>query len=264
MNTSLFSRIKVYSIGASNENHGPAIPSNIDDLFAKRTSVIVCERTGADYRMHLPYSGDGVGNIAKDWNPGFMYSGTMVSYITRDIKYDVMRQRNLLGSHRTVKGAVIISGHGGNNFLGHADILNHLSKHADIPVIYIPPLDGIYADHPLGRLIPSHADDSEHSIALYMGVLNQKGLEEITELARKDVYEVIKKWPELMGLAGYVLPSGGERYNKLRELAPGLIEMANKFLERKSIIVDRSCGEELFNKNVDVTVRKIIGFAEKI
>ncbi len=263
MNISLFSRIKVYSIGAGNENHGPAIPSNIDDLFAKRTSVIVCERTGADYRMHLPYSGDRVGDIAKDWNPRYMEIEEVIRYIKRDIRSDKIRQKKLLGA-KSFSAAVIISGHGGNNFLGDKNIIKEISEYLGIPVIYLPPLDGAYADHPLGRLIPSHADDSEHSIALYMGVLNQKGLKEITELARKDVYEVIKKWPELMGLAGYVLPSGGERYNKLREVAPGLIDMANKFLERKCIIVDRSCGEELFNKNVDVTVRKIIGFAEKI
>ncbi|MDO8509077.1 MAG: hypothetical protein Q7S27_05335 [Nanoarchaeota archaeon] len=247
-----YNGVKIYSIGASNEEHGPGLPVNIDDFFAKRVSVNVAERLRADYIGHLPYSSDRVGEIARDWNHSYIEMDLMIDNIVKDVERDKNR---LVGkfSH-----CIIISGHGGNNFLNdHSDKIGNM---LEIPFLYISPLAGIRVLHPEHDAInPSHADDCEHSIARFLGVLNENGFEKLNIEAKKHPINVLKKWPALMGLAGYVLPElGGERYTKLREYCGE--ENGRLFLQRRSIIADYDVGKEFVDRNVYMAFKEIKKF----
>lgn len=252
--------IKIYSIGASNELHGPALPTNIDDFFAKRVAVIVSEKIGADYVGHLPYSSDRIGSIAKDWNKSYIGIKELINNVITDISKDISRQRK--SKLEVFSHVIIISGHGGNNLVKDSE--EFISKKINVPTLYIPPLSGVYALHSkYGRIIPSHADDAEHSIGLYMGLLDKEEFNKINKSAKTNPMEVLKKWPQLMGLGGYVLPElGGKRYKKLRSMGSKNEKKARKFLQTRSIIADKGIGRQLVEGNIEMALNLIKNFAD--
>jgi len=181
----------------------------------------------------------------------------VIDGIINDVMVDISKlEEHGLGGFSRV---VIISGHGGNNFLKDKEGL--LLDRIGVPTLYVPPLDGVVVNHPkYGDVITTHADDGEHSIALYMGLLNMAAFEMINKMA-EDPLKVLKKWPALMGLGGYVLPElGGDKYKALRDPQLGLLEKAKEFKKYKRIIANEEIGRKLFERNIEVTREKIEEF----
>jgi creatinine amidohydrolase/Fe(II)-dependent formamide hydrolase-like protein len=247
--------ILIYSIGASNEGHGSAIPSNIDDYTAIRVAVSVCEQTGFTYRGHLPYSSDRSGLTARDWNPSFIKREDLIKNVARDIKRDI---KNLEKYGTRASHVVVIGGHGGNNFIKDEEAkLFHAIR---VPFLYVPPFPGVYAkSKKYGKVVITHADHGEHSVALYLGMLDKEKLEKINKIAKKDPIKALRQNPPIMGLGFYVLSElGGDRYNDLRSRHKDLVDVAKKFVKKdKKVIADYDVGRQLFEGNV-VTTRKLI------
>jgi creatinine amidohydrolase/Fe(II)-dependent formamide hydrolase-like protein len=253
-------KVMLYSIGASNEGHGDALPSNIDDYMARRTAAQVSEQTGFNYRGHIPYSSDRVGEIARDWNPGYIPMSELITNTIRFIQQDVKTVERHLTE---VSHVAIISGHGGNNFLKDAEA--DISKKIGKPFFYMPPFPGIHVDSKVhGRIDIAHADHGEHSVALYLGMVDLEKLANINRVAAKDPLEALRQNPPIMGLGYYILPQlGGPRYEPLRA-HQDLMDMALRFINKdRKIIADPEVGREFFEKNIAAAKQGIEGFIRK-
>lgn len=242
-------QIKIFSIGAYFENHGRALPLNIDDYIARYLAIRISHEIKGDYIGHLPYCGDREGKKAKDWNPGVMEKNVVVNGIISDLKKELAK-RNNLGLPAPLS-FILVSGHGGNNYLSEEQ--EKISHKLNVPFLYLPPFKKIsIVNKKFGKLEVTHADHAEHSIADYLGLLDKKNLKKINELAKKDPLKVLKKDPAVMGLGGYVLPEiGGEKYKSLRDRHPELVRTARKFVQQeKKIIVDKEIGKLFIEKAI--------------
>ena len=246
------SDILVYSLGSLNEGHGPALSPQNDDYVAIRTATQVSEQTGFPYMGHLPFSSDRSGEIAKDWHPAWQELEEVTQSIIDYIKKDISRWR------KEVSHTIIISGHGGNNFL--KDQEKRLSDSIGAPTLYIIPFDNIIANlEGYGDVEVGHAGHGEHSVAAYMNLLDKNNLDMINEVAAKDPKKALENWKPLCGLGWYVL-FGGEKYKALRNPEYGLVEQAERFMREKKIIADADLGRELYNKNLEKTLNQIMDF----
>ena len=249
------SDVLVYSMGAIDEGHGPALQRDNDDLVARRSSVNVCESLGLQCMGHLPFSSDRVGEIARDWCPAFMEPNNVIEKLPEYIKADMESWPN------PVTHVVVISGHGGNNFI--KDNESEISKSLGIPFLYIPSFNGCSSNHKkFGKITVGHADHGEHSVAAYMGILNQKALDEINSLAKNDIRKAIESWKPLSGLSWYVL-YGGDKYEKLRNPEYGLSAQSERFLKERFILADPSVGRELFDQNMMNIHKEITSFLKR-
>ena len=252
-------RIKIFSIGAHFENHGKALPPNIDDFIARHLANKLSQEINCDYVGHLPYCGDREGKKAKDWNPGVMERKIVVTGIISDIKNDLSKRKKL--GLPSPLCTVLVSGHGGNNYL--AEEQEKIGQRTKVPFLYLPPFGEVSIKHKkFGKLEMTHADHAEHSVAYYLGLLNEKNLHKINNLARKNPSRALKEDPAIMGLAGYVLPEiGGEKYKSLRDRHPELVEMANNFIFKdKKIIVNKRDGELLIESAIKNAKKTINAF----
>ncbi len=254
-------QILVFSAGASNESHGAALPSNIDDFIAVATATAVSRDLGLTYIGHIPYCSDRAGAVAKDWNPSYIPRERMKKLMIGNIK-PVLRTQTSLGN--IPSHVVVISGHGGNNFLEREEA--SITKLLSVNFHYIPPFPNSISvgSKKLGRIMVTHADDGEHSVALYLGLLDQKKLLKINKLARKDPIAVLRKSPALMGLGYYILPElGGKRYEDLRKRHPELLATAEKFVHRdRKIRADFDVGSRLMKRNIAEVEREITQFVK--
>jgi len=249
-------QIKIISIGAYFENHGKALPLNIDDYIARHLAIRISQEIKGDYIGHLPYCGDREGKKAKDWNPGVMEKKVVVSGIISDLKNEVRKRKNL--GLPTPLSFILVSGHGGNNYLTEEQ--EKISHTLDVPFLYLPPFKKIsIKNKKFGKFEVTHADHAEHSIADYLGLVDKKNLKKINNLAKKDPIKALKEDPAIMGLGGYVLPEiGGEKYKSLRDRHPELVRTARKFVQQeKKIIVDKEMGK-LFIERAIKNAKKII------
>ncbi len=250
-------RVLVFSIGAGNESHGAALPSNIDDYAAIMTGATAALRLGATYVGHLPYSSDRAGEVARDWNPGYVPKEELMERMVEDIKRAIRSQARFLSNKASL--VVVVSGHGGNNFLKEEEA--RISRDLAVPFHYIPPFPAgsSVRTRRHGRMEITHADDGEHSVGLYLGLLDEEKLREINEVAEKDPLEALKQNPAIMGLGYYVLPElGGDRYEDLRLRHDELLKRAAKFVTSdRRVIADVEAGRALMRKNLNDTVRRI-------
>jgi creatinine amidohydrolase/Fe(II)-dependent formamide hydrolase-like protein len=242
--------VLVYSLGSLDEAHGPALSRQNDDMTAQKTSINVSMRTGFPYVRHLPYSSDRVGEIARDWCPAWMEPETVTQGIIEDIKRDISRRR------RPVSHVVIISGHGGNNFLKEQEA--RLSESTGVPVMYVAPFENIVVSSQYGDIEVGHADSGEHSVAACLGLLDKEGLDELNEVASRDPEEALRRWKAIC-LGWYAL-FGGERYEPLRNPDYGIVERAKRFLKEKRIIADPEVGRQLYERNLENTMKQILDF----
>jgi creatinine amidohydrolase/Fe(II)-dependent formamide hydrolase-like protein len=248
-------RVLVFSIGASNEGHGAALASNIDDYAAILTATAVSMRLGLTYVGHLPYSGDRAGELARDWNPGYLARGVLRAKLVQDVRRAVDLQEELGNKASLV---VVISGHGGNNLLEEEEAA--LSEASGVPFRYVRPFPrgSSVRSKKHGRVEITHADDGEHSVGLYLGLLDNKKLRKINETARRDPEKALKQDPTLMGLGYYVLPElSGDRYQDLRARHAELLRTARKFLRDRRVVADYDVGKKLMDKNVADTLLRV-------
>jgi creatinine amidohydrolase/Fe(II)-dependent formamide hydrolase-like protein len=248
-------RVLVFSMGAGNESHGAALASNIDDYAAIVTATTVSMRLGLTYVGHLPYSGDRTGELARDWNPGCLARDELVARVVQEVRRAVDLQEELGNKASLV---VVVSGHGGNNLLEEEEAA--ISEASGIPFRYVRPFPrGSSVRSKLhGRVEIAHADDGEHSVGLYLGVLDKKKLRKINTAARKDPKKTLRKDPALMGLGYYVLPElSGDRYEDLRARHGELLRTARKFLKERRVVADYDVGKKLMDKNVADTLSQV-------
>jgi creatinine amidohydrolase/Fe(II)-dependent formamide hydrolase-like protein len=250
--------VLVFSIGAANESHGAALASNIDDYASILTATTVATRLGLSYVGHLPYSSDRAGELARDWNPGFIPRGELVTGVVEDIR----RAIRLRGAEASL--VVAISGHGGNNFLEEDEAT--ISEAVGIPFRYVRPFPkgSSVRSKKLGHVEITHADDGEHSVGLFLGVLDKGKLQKINDLARKDPLEALRQNPALMGLAFYVLPQlSGDKYEDLRARHKELLRTARRFLKERRVVADYDVGKKLMDKNVADTLSQVKEIIQK-
>ena len=247
--------VLIYSMGSIDEGHGAALQRDNDDLVAKRTAVLAAERLGIQYSAHIPYGSDRAGEIAKDWCPAWIEPGEATKKVIGFIR------ENIRTWPKKVSHAVIISGHGGNNFL--KDEEQRMSKEVGVPVLYVEPYEGCRVDDPqYGVIEMEHANSAEHSVAAYMGLLDEKKLAEINRVAAEDPEKALKEWPPLCGLGGFT-EFGGPRYEALRNPEWGIRKHAKRFLQEREIIADPEVGRRFFEQNLDNTIGKIAEFIKK-
>jgi creatinine amidohydrolase/Fe(II)-dependent formamide hydrolase-like protein len=246
-------RVLVFSIGAGNESHGSALASNIDDYAAIMTAATVSMRLGLTYVGHLPYSGDRAGELARDWNPGYLPRDDLRTRLVQDVRRAIDLQGELQGSKPSL--AVVVSGHGGNNLLEDEEAA--ISEALGVPFRYVRPFPrgSSVRSKRHGRVAITHADDGEHSVGLYLGLLDKRKLRKINEMARRDPEKALRQDPALMGLGYYVLPAlSGDRYEDLRVRHKELLRTARKFLRDRRVVADYRLGKKLMDKNIADTL----------
>jgi creatinine amidohydrolase/Fe(II)-dependent formamide hydrolase-like protein len=248
-------RVLVFSMGAANESHGAALASNIDDYAGMVTATTVCMRLGLTYVGHLPYSGDRAGEMARDWNPGYLARDELRGRVVEDVTMAVDLQGELGNKASLV---VVVSGHGGNNLLEEEEAA--ISKALEVPFRYVRPFPNgsSVRSKKNGRVEITHADDGEHSVGLYLGLLDKKKLRKINDAAKGDPKRALRQDPALMGLGYYVLPElSGDRYEDLRARHGELLRTARKFLRDRRVVADYDLGRKLMDKNVADTLSQV-------
>lgn len=255
-------KTKIYSIGASDEDHSPALPNNTDDVWAKRISLVTSEKLGADYRGHLPFSGDGVGDIAKAWNHNYVPQEELVEGVKNWIINDIQLNKGERFNHIS-----IISGHGGNNFLKGK--LEDISNSLGVPIFYFPPLVGLETEHPdFGRIIPGHANPCEHSLGLYLNQFtngqsfNQRAFDEMAKAVWDDPIKFLKEHPSVE-LAGYCLPELDPEGKFANLQTDHRVERAKKFVKRKEVFANYDVGKHFYDGEIQNAIEQIDAFVKK-
>ena len=253
-------RVLVFSIGAGNESHGAALASNIDDYAAIMTATTSALRLGLTYVGHLPYSSDRAGAMAKDWNPGYIPREKLSRRVVEDIKRAIGLQDRYL--RNKASHVVVVSGHGGNNFLEEEEAL--MGRELGVPFRYVRPFPGgsSLSSKKHGPIEITHADDGEHSVGLYLGLLDKRKLRKVNDLAKKDPKKALRQNPAIMGLGYYVLPDlSGDKYEDLTKRHKELLEKAMKFVQRdRRVFADFDIGRRLMDKNIEDTTTQIKSF----
>ncbi|MHA1714912.1 MAG: hypothetical protein ACTSXP_04660, partial [Promethearchaeota archaeon] len=237
----------IFSIGNMNEGHGPALSPDNDSRCANFVANRVAEITGARFIAHIPYTTDRVGDIAKDWSPGYI---PMDECVVKSVEFVKSYCQDIREAGINFEKILIIVGHGGNNGIEKYTEWNEIKDEFDLTSIIFSSTFNIDLGEIL-RLLepfseetrmlylgirPGHADTMEHSIAvLYNGVDFGK-LHIINEFIKKNgVDAALKKWPVLGGLGGY-LKFGGPRYEPLKRIS-GLKACLKKFEEDAAIFI---------------------------
>ncbi|OVE74813.1 hypothetical protein BVX95_01075 [archaeon D22] len=226
--------VLVFSAGNPCEAHGPALPYDIDTRIAQRAAMDASNLTGATYVGNIPYTTDSIGEFAKTWSPAYMPVSEFLKKTREFIALNLDYYRSFLD----VKGIVLVVAHGG--------IPKTISE--DLSDL------GVKIKSVFPTMFGTHSDDYEHSCAEYLGVLEKDGLDIIHGVAAKDPEDVFRKWPVLIGLAGFWLYEKGE-YLKLYK--DGMMDDVNRFRKTRKIRVDSDFGKEIYDKYVAESRRAI-------
>jgi len=243
----LRSRVLVFSQGNDFEWHGPALPADIDSRFARTMALRFSERTGATFAAHIPFTSDRVGEIARDWSPAYLpfeeFKEKLISFVGKIVHAWPVKPFRVF----------ILMGHGG--------VIPFLKDVSDVQeetgietqAFFLPALGVKEVKLPkdfegtttLREILDGqgeHAYIMEHSIAAYLGFLDRKKFDDLNRAAKENPEEVLKKWPALAGLGGYV-KFGGERYDILyQEIGTFCVE---DFIKRRKIPISNEAGKAL-------------------
>jgi creatinine amidohydrolase/Fe(II)-dependent formamide hydrolase-like protein len=258
----------IYTIAASNEAHGSALPSNIDEKIAIATAFSASKQTGFTYRGHIPYSTD-YSDVAKYWNPDYIPQVQFVDKVLQYISEDLNKLKS--GSNIRASSIALIGGHGGNDQILNSESLE-IEKRLGIPFIYLPPFpEATQWTHPkYGKIFVSHADLGEHSIALYLEQLDVGKLAGLNKNAAVNPRATLLENPPLVSLTGFVLPESGPIFEPFREMrkkrypaTDGIPPVGVEFMEKRVIIADYKVGRDLVELNNEVAVKAIKELARK-
>ena len=232
-----------FSVGNDLEAHGPALPPETDSIMARAFAYNFSARYGAYYVAHIPYTSDRVGSIALDWSPCFIEWNDFVEKTIAFIKWHIGR---LPWAPERI---VIFAGHGG--LMELFSMNEELSKRLGVKVrtgfvagvgpVQLP--EDLEARDAVEKILSGageHAYILEHSAAAALDILDWEKLSMINQEAAQDPESVLKKWPALAGLGGYILFGDKSRYQPLRDA--GLEFVLNDFLKRKKIVVSKELG----------------------
>ena len=249
--------VVVLTVGNDMEAHGYAMPPDIDSRNIRAIAQPACQRTGATFLGHLPYSTDSVGDIARNWSPRYLPFDEFVEKVTGTAA-------NLVGSlgFRPRKVLILI-GHGGNRLLPTED--ESMSKSVGAPVEAFMPgfaedfdLSGFETSDVLMQILAAggeHAYIMEHSAAAYFGDVDEEKLAEMNRVADKDPLEALRRWPAIAGLGGY-LEFGGKEFDPLREIE-GLRLCVDDFKKRRRIVADKGLGKKIVESVIEFVVNRI-------
>ncbi len=239
------------------EAHGYAMPPDIDSRNIRAIAQLACQRTGATFLGHLPYSTDSVGEIARNWSPWYLPFEEFVQKVEESAAHLV---RSVRFSPRKV---FILIGHGGNRMLPEEN--ERLSKALHAPVEAFMPgfaegfdLSGSEIGEALMRILLAggeHAYIMEHSAAAYLGDVDERKLAEMNRVAGRDPLEVLKRWPAVAGLGGYI-QFGGTEFDPLREIE-GLRLSLEDFKTRRKIVADKQLGKQIVESAAKFVAQRI-------
>ena len=221
------SNVLVFSIGNPMEAHGPALPYDIDSRIAIRVAVEAADKTGAVYATHIPYTTDRMGEIAKSWCPAYIPVDEFYEKSINQVKDTTDYYQKLLNKDL---GIVVVSGHGGIP----KEFENVIEERLGFKTRCVFP----------GEEFGVHAGYEEHSVAAYCGHLFHNGLDLIHDVAKEDPEEVFRRWPVLLGMAGFWLYRGDE-FGILRFCSK--YSRIEKFRNERKLFVDVLKGRELFD-----------------
>jgi hypothetical protein len=247
----------VLTVGNDMEAHGYAMPPDIDSRTIRALAYLACQRTGATFLGHLPYSTDSVGDIALNWSPQYIPYAEFVEKVAGSLSH-------MIGSLGfTPRKVFILIGHGGNRLLPQEN--ERLSKVARAAVESFLPgfadgfdVSGNEAGDTMMRVLAAggeHAYIMEHSAAAYLGDVDRRKLAVMNRVAQKDPLEALRRWPEIAGLGGYI-EFGGNEFDPLREIE-GLRFCLEDFKQRRAIIADKKLGNKIVESVMECIVKRI-------
>jgi hypothetical protein len=234
----------VFTVGNDVEEHGPALPLDVDSRTILAMAVRFTETTGATFAAHVPYTSDRVGELALEWSPAF-------------IPYDEFKRKLIRYCKEIVRAwpvdperVVLLIGHGG--LLPLVPEIDEVEAQLGIRTeAFFPPAmgaafldlpEGFEANETLREIVGGkgeHAYIMEHSIAAHFGFLAWDKLALLNRLAGQDPEAVLRRWPVLAGLGGFV-KFGDERYDPLRDLVDDFC--SDDFLGRRRLPVSAAAG----------------------
>jgi len=226
--------VLLFSIGNDFEAHGPALPKDIDSRVAKAMCLRLGNVSGASYCAHIPFSTDMCGEVAKFWSPRYMpfqeFADKTLEFLRFYVKQLVYKPRKI----------VILNGHGGNT-----PLITMISKYAEALGVDVDVFIPEEARIPVGYT-GEHAYIIEHSVAAYLGLLDNKRLEELNQVADRDPLEALRRWPAVGGLGGFI-EFGGKKFSMLKSM---LSECLEHFKKSRKIEADPKLGERIFTSMV--------------
>jgi creatinine amidohydrolase/Fe(II)-dependent formamide hydrolase-like protein len=221
--------VLVFDLGNPMEAHGPALYYDNDTTIAQKVAFEAI-KSGGRYAGSIPYATDKVGKIALAWCPAFIQKEEFLDKTTDFVRLAIEPYQRL---ENTEKMVVIINAHGGNPMnLGEI-----LEERLGIKVVTVEP-----------TMYGIHAYTIEHSVAAYLGLHNPEGLKLLNEVAKNNPVEAMKRWPCIVGLAGFWKYKGGEfevLYN-----GPHKEEFVQEFIRNREIFIDLEKGREVFELHV--------------
>ncbi len=245
-------KVIIYSVGNDLEAHGPALPPEIDSIMARALALQFSLENGCYYAGHIPYTSDRVGEIARDWSPLYIPFEEFVQKTKDWLKWSLSKLP------WKAERVIIFIGHGGlipllmmeEEFTRELESKVKFGFVASVGEVKIP--ENIPAKDVVEKILTGageHAYILEHSVALALGVLDEEKLKELNQQAEKNPEEVLRNYPALAGLAGFLLFGDKDRYQPLREA--GLEFCLNDFLSRRKIEVSKELGEILIRSALD-------------
>jgi len=251
--------VLLFTVANDFEAHGQAMPPDIDSRNIKALVHMACQRTGATFAAHLPFSTDSVGEIARNWSPQYMPFNAFVEGLIATAKPWIesfsFRPRKVL----------MVIGHGGNRLLPTRD--DEISKQLGVQTeSFMPgvlrPIPGLESFEAAEFVIENfaaggeHAYHVEHSMAAHFGDVDFDKLAEMNRVAADDPLDALRRWPAIAGLGGYI-EFGGKEFDPLREIA-GLVMCLDDFKRRRKIIADAKFGGDIVEVAVEFIVDKIV------
>ena len=257
--TSEARRIAMFSVANDFEAHGYPMPPHTDSLLAQGWCRDITQQIGASYIAHIPYSTDSVGDIARNWSPGYLPFDEFYSKLKDFVKWHL--------DHLSFapEKVVIIVGHGGNRDLPEYD--DDLSKAFGVPVnclmggvsepLIYPEFEAIETVYEIVAKEGEHAYILEYSLIAHLGHFDYAKLDVLNEVAAKDPLEALRRWPAIAGLGGYI-EFGGPEFDPLREIE-GFHVAREDFKNRRKIIVDKELGRRATELLVNHFCERMVG-----
>src|SRR5438445_4784021 len=105
--------VAILSMGNACEAHGPALPPDIDDRTGAASATRVACASGERYVGHVPYTTDGVAELAREWSPAYLAFDDFFA-ATVDIASTLLRHSYDVAGQPRPRVVAFVSGHGGN------------------------------------------------------------------------------------------------------------------------------------------------------
>lgn len=246
-------RVAVFSLGNPLEAHGPALPSDIDDRTAATVSVRLCNATGARYLGPVPFTTDGLFELAPRWAPMALPPDVFLDELARFCGRQLEAFYDDLGWSRPDL-VLFLSGHGGNRIV--SDHLGELALALGVRSVdytLCMTTDGLE----LGPI--QHAASTEHAVAaaLGRGCFDPEALAALGDLSDDATfYAALQRWPAFAGMAGFYL-FGSDDLGPLRDRYPGVKPAVAAFVAERVLRADPELGRRILDHTVACLTERV-------